>query len=307
MTSWIFAQLWPIRHPRANGNAALLGVSTLGIEVTEPELARQCGLGNIDPQHSEGGSIDRAAIDDALDWPLPKRGATLATLRPDSDALGAMAVLLLRARKVPIDDAVQGRVHEISRWDRFDQGSWADWRVANPPLPGIARIDDLGGPPLSIKAVRAVALDQNILLAERVFMIASWIETGSPPYSGLVQATAFEQRFIEDWNSGRLRIELDVDPRLALVRAPGPAGLQAGYRTAPVVAAEAQLPNGRKLSLAQFELGWIDVAALLVDLNAFEPGWGGSKTIIGSPQGAATAVSLDQLAQMARAHLLKHP
>ncbi len=304
MSDWIFAQLWPLRHPRARENASVLGANTLGIEVTETEMAQHCGLGNIDPQHSPNGAKDRAAIDDALNWPLPPASATFATLRPDSDSLGAMAVLVLRARQATIDDAVLERIGEVSRWDRFDHGSWDDWRVSNPPLPRIARIDDLGGPPLSIKAVRAISLDHNISLAERVALIASWLETGNPPYAGLVQATAFEQQFIESWNSGQLQITADPDPRLAVVRASGPAGLQTGYRVAPVVAAEAQLPSGRKLTLAQFELGWIYMAALLTDLNAIEAGWGGSATIIGSPQGIATTIGLEQLVEIARGHLL---
>ena len=304
MSDWTFVQLWPLRHPRARENALVLGANTLGIEVTEPELARHCGLGNIDPQHNLDGATDRAAIDDALNWPLPLAAATLATLRPDSDSLGAMAVLVLRARQSTIDDAVLKRIGVVSRWDRFDHGNWNDWRITNPPLPGIARIDDLGGPPLSLKAVRAIALDYNMPLAERVALIASWLETGNPPYVGLVQATAFEQQLIENWNSGQTQIALDSDLRLAVVRASGPAGLQTGYRVAPVVAAEAQLPSGRKLTLAQFELGWIDMTALLNDLSAIELGWGGSATIIGSPQGIATSIRLEQLVEIARGHLL---
>lgn len=305
MSQWTFVQLFPLRHPRAIENAAALGGRTLGVEVTEPELARQCGLGNIDPQHSGGGLIECAAIDLALEWPLPPVGSILATLRPDSDALGAMALFVLRARDVPMGDEIRGRVQEISRWDRFDQGGWAAWRITNPPLPSLARMADLGGLPLSIKAVRAVALDQSLPLDGRVSLIASWLETGCPPHSGLAQTTAFEQQFVEDWNSGRLRIELDGDPRLALVSAPGPAGLQAGYRIAPVVAAQALVPGGRKLTLAQFERGWIDMPAALDELRAMEAGWGGSATLIASPQGTGSTLSLGQLAGVARKYLCK--
>ena len=44
----------PRKTPEAQvNNNALLNEQTLGIEVTIPELADRCKLGNIDPQHSQ--------------------------------------------------------------------------------------------------------------------------------------------------------------------------------------------------------------------------------------------------------------
>ncbi|MDO8517939.1 MAG: hypothetical protein Q7S26_01430 [bacterium] len=85
-------------------NNTLLGKWTLGIEVTDPELARLCGFGNIDPQHGRGGAGKSSAIEQALGHPLPPDGAALVTIRPDKDSFGAMAVLMLRA---------EGRMHDI--------------------------------------------------------------------------------------------------------------------------------------------------------------------------------------------------
>jgi hypothetical protein len=51
-------------------NTAWLGSNTLGIEMTEPELAASCGLGNIEPQHL-GGDQYTAVIEAVLSWPLP--------------------------------------------------------------------------------------------------------------------------------------------------------------------------------------------------------------------------------------------
>ena len=50
------------REQAQAANAPWLGPDTLGIEVTEPELAGQCGLGNIDPQHGEDARPDLAAM-----------------------------------------------------------------------------------------------------------------------------------------------------------------------------------------------------------------------------------------------------
>lgn len=82
-------------HPAAGtaaeraDNDRVLGLHTLGIEVTVPALAVRCELGNIDPQH-DGGGDRRTAVEVCFDWPLPPDGARLATIRPDLDALGGM-------------------------------------------------------------------------------------------------------------------------------------------------------------------------------------------------------------------------
>jgi hypothetical protein len=78
-------------------NKELLGPETLGIEVTVEWLAAQCGLGNIDPQHTEGG--ESSAIERACTYsPLPRMGTNLVTIRPDKDSIGAMAILEIRAQ-----------------------------------------------------------------------------------------------------------------------------------------------------------------------------------------------------------------
>ena len=51
---------------QANNNT-LLGEKTLGIEVTIPELAVRCKLGNIDPQHSQ--NKQQAAIESCFGIP----------------------------------------------------------------------------------------------------------------------------------------------------------------------------------------------------------------------------------------------
>lgn len=67
--------------------------SVFGIEVTIPELAKRC-VGNIDPQHT-GGDVTRAAIEEAMVVDLPS-APTIATVRPDLDSIGAMAIMLLK-------------------------------------------------------------------------------------------------------------------------------------------------------------------------------------------------------------------
>lgn len=305
--NWRFARLWPQRHPRAGENEAALGGSTLGVEVTEPALAARCGLGNIDPQHG-GGNPTQAAIEAALDWPVPPDGTTIVTIRQDADALGAMAVLLMRARGLAIAGITAKRVAQIAHWDKLALGRWTDWRLAHPPLFRPARAVDLGGRPLALQAINAVVRNQAIRFGARVEAVADWLAGTPPPRHGVAAALAHEARLLADWNAGRIGIETAAGGRLALLRAASgsASALDLAYRLAPVVVAELQLPAGRKLTVAQFEPGWLDMPRLLDDLSAREAGWGGSPTIIGSPQGISSFIELPRLFEMARAHLVQH-
>lgn len=286
-----FGILHPSRHPRADANEAWLGPLTLGIEVTEPTLAARCGLGNMDPQHGRMPLPDQAAIDLALDWPLPPGGSRLVTLRADSDSVGAMAVLSLRHSGVALDRHAVARVRAISQWDRHDHGGWLAWQRRNPPLPLPANMQDLGGPPSDIKAIRACAADSGLAMADRVAGIAKWLTSGTISRRSEQLAIAFDEALLADWNEGHIRITATPAAHLILLQSHRSAGFILGYRQAPVVIAEGQVAGHRKLSIGQFEPGWIDMAKLQMRLAKGEDGWGGSATMIGSPQGAASRIA----------------
>jgi hypothetical protein len=63
-------------------------------------------------------------------------------------------------------------------------------------------------------------------------------------------------------------------------------------------------PPHRKVTIFQRELGYVELAAVGEDLNAIEPGWGGSPTAIGSPQGKPATISFDELMDTVERHLL---
>ncbi len=113
-----------ILDPRPQGEEtnnkifACAATGVLGVEVTVPALAARCALGNIDPQHTgyqglpaldpmwgyndasysgDGKWRFSTAIQLSTTCGLPPAGATLATVRPDLDSVGAMAVLAIRA------------------------------------------------------------------------------------------------------------------------------------------------------------------------------------------------------------------
>ena len=74
-----------------------------------------------------------------------------------------------------------------------------------------------------------------------------------------------------------------------------------GYSQAPIVVAinpEFRFQGGephRKITICQYQDGYINLKKVVENLNLIEPGWGGSATICGSPQGKASIVSESQL------------
>lgn len=308
-----FALLNPAKAPHSKENAAFLGAMTLGVEVTAKAFVPHCGLGNIDFQHGPCATSGQAAIEAALDWPLPPKGSCLVTVRADADALGAMAVLLLRAEGHQISSEVRARIAEIARWDGLRLGSWKPWRRLHPPLFRPAMAVDLMGKPLELKAVDALVRMDSWSMEQRVLVFAAWLDHGrtSLPDEVVQAALDFESRLLDAWNSADIDVRLSADPRVVVMTAaPGApvGGMDIAYRLAPVVIAEGHMPWGRKLTIAQFEPGWVNLRALAANLNALEPGWGGQPdSIIGSRQGAACKLKLSDVEALASGWLQHAP
>lgn len=176
--------------------------NTLGIEVTTPTLSAQCDRGNIDPQHGQmrapfPGALATcpvrdavAAIDAALDWPLPEVGMggieNLATERPDLDSIGAMAVLALRFDRVSLSNEAIKRIARIAAADNFGGGKWAPMPLPTPETPwplGAACVSDT--PSLAhIASICSPMGDQPRLpIVERVAIVAMWILEGDDRFA----------------------------------------------------------------------------------------------------------------------------
>ena len=282
-------------HPEAS-NPLLDGEFVLGVEVTVPELAERCSLGNLDPQHSSprgaGGGSARSAIEGALDAPLPPVGTVLVTIRPDLDSIGAMALLTLRRRGEPSAETIR-RVREIGCADAGPRGEW----------PGRFRTDPSSDPALAL--LRSVVGDARLTLEERVATLRAWLETGLLPEA---RAEKTEDALRETPDD--LGIYLSRTGSIAVVHTSRAGATGLGYRYAPVVIAEnprfklAGGPPHRKVTVAQYSPGWFDMGAVLDELAALEPGWGGSETICGSPQGRGTELSLARVLAAVERHML---
>lgn len=285
------------------------GKGTLGIEITDLTLAAACDLGNIDPQHGfmrlpagiAAAPKGRAAIEVALGWPLPPSGSTLATIRLDADAAGAMAVLSLRAQgRVICDD----RMALIARSDCFDFGPWADWIAANPPpLLGASSLSLTLHPP-AFRALSAYIQAEGRPPDDAVEMMADWLTGGPLPAEGTQLVAEADAGAAAAWRHGDIKVSLVAEDRVALICSDYRGAVGLGYRFAPVVIAEGEVAGLRKLTVAQFATGHADFARLSEQLAKEEAGWGGSATILGSPQGVASNLPLDRLIVLIRDYLL---
>lgn len=288
-------------------NDAVLGNRVLGIEVTIPALAVRCELGNIDPQHTEGRA-DRAAIEEAMEFPLGlpyglPYGAVMATIRADLDAVGAMAVILLRIRG-GFTPRTRERVAAVAASDKFSRGGW----------PGPQPFDFSTPSDMEKSKLAAIAVavgDHKVPFAERVETMVWWLRTGDEPAGYREQYEAEQAEMRRALESGAIKAETAADGRLATVVSNHRAAMAIGYRLAPVVVAENpgfRLGGGephRKLTVAQFAAGYVHLEAAKQELAALEPGWGGSPTIIGSPQGVGSTLTLEQVVEVVTRHLTK--
>lgn len=282
----------------AANDALFASGPVFGIEVTIPALAARC-VQNIDPQHTDGRA-DCAAIQEALTCELPPEGATLVTIRADLDAIGAMAVLAMRARGESLESA-QSRINAIAESDTFARGGWK-------PQPLPSRSTDSTST-TRLGAIAAAVGDFKVPINTRVETMTKWLQTGEEPALYVAQVENERLERLRAFEAGEIAHETRADGRIAVVTSTHRAATSIGYALAPVVVAcnpAFVVGNGephRKYTVCTFEAKYLDVQAALKDLQLLEPGWGGSPTIVGSPQGRASRLTMDQVVSVVERHL----
>lgn len=276
-----------------------------GIEVTVPALAARC-IGNLDPQHT-GGNADRAAVEDAVEVELPLEGATLATVRADLDAIGAMAIFSLRAKGENLAPAMERIVH-IATADTFARGGWPGPRplpTADNPWPADGAIDATQ----ELAAMSAAIADFRVPLAERIATMEKWLLAGDEPAPYRASVERERADLIRALESGEIKHSLAADGRIAVVESTHRAATMVGYSLAPVVIARnpaLKLGAGEphvKYTACAFEPKFADIKSALAELAEIEPGWGGSPTIGGSPQGVSSKLTIEQVVGVVARHL----
>lgn len=318
----MFAEILQVRP--ANPGAALRQLrnsTAIGFEVTSPELGAACAA-NFDPQHT-GGRTDTSAIEAVL--AMLTGQATAATVLPDLDSLGSMAVLSIAMELIAAARAFEGgilrRIELIGKADRFECGEWPGVR----PLPSLHNPwfeNTSAGEIRELAAMAAVVKDYKLPLEERVLLLKRWLLTGKEPDAYRLQVEREREEMLHALAAGKVRARSRYQGRVAQITSTFMAGLGLGYCLAPVVVARnpQHTVGGSKphikYTIAQFREGYIDMKALLAELNKAERlkrglsweeytnRWGGSPTICGSPQGDASVLTHEAVVRLAKKHLL---
>src|SRR3989344_6687720 len=346
-----FAILAPRPTPEAaavNGKIFKQG-EVWGIEVTIPALAARL-RGNIDPQHTDGRT-DRAAIEEALEFmgpywwytgqdggPRPPEWGPgiLATVRPDLDSVGAMAVIDAKLDGVDLVPAAR-RIAAIAAADKFARGPWPGER----PLPTKVNPWSVEGGATETRdlaAIAAAVADFKVSIEERVGLMRCWLLTGAEPPDYRVRAEAERADMIRALETGDILVARagfcrscnrefgfganrnqnwcpqcgggDVNSLpIAIVHGSHRAATMVGYSYAPTVIAfnpSFRIGGGdphAKYTVAQYTTEHVDLENVLAELAEREPGWGGSPTIGGSPQGGSSTLGLDEVVAAVARHL----
>lgn len=291
-------------------NSLVLGANTLGIEVTIPALAARCELGNLDPQHT-GGDANLAAIEVALIADLPPEGAILVTVRADLDSVGAMAVLASRKIREFDSDAVRRRIQQVADADKFVRRGWPGPKslpTQENPWPE----EGAGVESSRMLAAIAVAVaDFNVPLDARVATMQLWLLTGQEPEQYRSQVEIERSHLISALETGQIEIARMANGRVAVVTTTHRAATLVGYSVAPIVLAlnpEFRFNGGvphSKFTICQFVEGYVDLRSAIEGLSRLESGWGGSATIIGSPQGVSSCLSIEVVVGVLEKYLLQ--
>lgn len=266
---------------------------------------------------------------------------TLVTVRPDLDSVGAMAVLYLfstghKVYPLTRNPNFAARLGAVALADKFARGSWPGEQPmpsAQNPWPSTAAS---ASDTRDLAAIAAAIADHRVALDVRVQWMAGWLLEGVEPLGYREKAEAERMKMIEALDSGQIRYacktkkqegiqatyqnlyndsDLLVQMRgpynnIAVVISTHRAGTMIGYCLAPIVIAlnpEFRIGAGephRKFTICQFQAGHLDLGKIAADLSEIELGWGGSPTIIGSPQGTNSSLTIEQVLTIVRGGMI---
>lgn len=272
------------------------GFFLLGLEVATPnEQIKELLDMNIDPQHT-GQDVTTSATA----WARENQGeivrkvqrrkkVLMVFLRVDLDALAA-AVVAKNQLAAKSGLLGTGRIAAIDKMDCFKNGPWEPQGTIEEAL---NRNDELG-------AMFAMASDFKAPIEERVKAMETWLLSGDEPAEYRKKYEAEKAEILAALKSGETQVFKIQD--VVFVKSSLRAATTIGYTQAPIVVAlNPAMPQRegdpiRKYTICQYGVGYlspeeISLQVVAEALNSLEEGWGGSPTIIGSPQGQSSTVT----------------
>ena len=265
------------------------GRNLLGIEVTILPLAERCALGNLDHHGPSDTAETPSATEQAMTAELPSKGATLVTVRCDTDSVAAMAILASRFEGRDVSEEI---VAAIGRFDRLGPAE--------------------GRPADAIIAIARQSSNFRLPLAERVAWVQSILDGTHDREEVANLVAARDAEFIAA--AAASEVQLHAGARIASVVSTHRFATQLGYEAASVlVCFNPTMPRNfrdpsegtyRKFTVCRYDTHTpCDLNSALAELRALESGWGGRGDIFGSPQGESSELSLEQVIEVVERHL----
>jgi len=288
----------------------------LGVEITTKGFE---GI-NLD-HHKEGDTQETpSAIEQALEFDLnniPKEvlegKKKMATVRPDSDAFGAIAVLMLREeneknKKENKEENVidEKLVKAIGLLDRMGPGVFKNkgkeaLGLNDEEFEKISKLCRVADYTVEIK---------NLPLEEKVLFMKNLLK-------GKIFSEEIEKIYEEDRNDlekarAESKIEIINEGKTVFIKSSAKRSMEIGYEYAPVVIAynpNFKWPDGHltpKYSIARYDkYVKFDLKGLLEELRKRNPKWGGLENIIGSPQGEDPEIKPEEMKQIIKKYIFK--
>jgi hypothetical protein len=270
------------------------GKNVLGIEVTVPEFADKCNLGNLDHHGENCDDNTPSACEQALNIPICKipMGSTLFTIKPDLDSVTAMAVIISRVSGRPVDTDLVIKAGELDRLgSRFKN---KDYRLI---------------------AMAKKASDNSINLEDRVRWIQHLFENKIPKNEIKKVIEARMAEYDEAMNEGSDNIKLfGRNNEIALVISTRRWAMGRGYEKAPVVVAynpEYVLPDNsgtiERYSVGQrYGYSKLNMKSFISEISQYEEGWNGRTNIVGSPQYKSSKLSPMEVVEIVNRNIIRN-
>ncbi len=286
---------------------------TIGFEITHNLISKNLDL-NIDPQHKD--DIEDHTCVEKLITLLPNikkeydsgRIIHLYFLKTDLDSISAAAVLelhLCKNKKLESEES-QKRIFNIANYDRHGR-KWAPKFTDKKKAIDIREENEKYYSEYKIpRGLFMLVSGWKNPVEYKIETMKDWILTGHFTDIEKYNKMAIKN-FKEALNNSKIEV---LEPeKLVFVKSNKRGACGIGYQVAPIVIA--MNPSfrfgygdkrvyGRKWVIAQCDEGYIPLQDILVKILEIEPGWGGSNSIIGSPQDRPSKIKKEDIIEIVR-------
>lgn len=282
---------------------------TVGIEVTDIDLEQYCSL-SIDPQHSNLNTKITAIEyvfnyqSDILELINAFDKIFMVTIKPDTDSIGAMALLtLLVEQRFKLDGDVILRLKAIAKSDRHGR---ENWRNRKEDYFHFENYNVYGLP----SGLAYMTSDHKISTEKKVRNMINYLLYGS--FQSMYKYNTLVSRNLKRSNKST-DVNVIIPKKLCFVESKHRGAISYGYRFSPVVIArndqfvfgkDLTKKFGTKYTVAQYaDNKHINLDAVTAELCNIENGWGGSSVIIGSPQDRPSQMDPNTIIEIVKKHL----